>query len=102
MNRKHSKLKRHPLVRLMRAIFRLVRVIFGAKKVRSISIPSDNYIEDRTFDTLARQELENFDRDGLITVGDLLAQVKWQSPQTSIQEFSENSRIIQSHDVSRN
>lgn len=102
MNRKHSKLKRHPLVRLIRAIFRWVRIIFGSKKVRSRSIPSDNYIEDRTFDTLASQELENFDRDRFITVGDLLAQVKWQSPQTSIQEFSENSQIIQSHDVSRN
>ena len=102
MNRKHSKLKRHPLVRLIRAIFRLVRVIFGAKKVRSRSIPSESYIENRTFDILANQELENFDRDGLITVGDLLAQVKWQSRQTSIQEFSENSLIIQSHDVSMN
>jgi len=102
MNRKHSKLKRHPIVRLIRAIFRLVRVIFGAKKVRSRSIPRESYIEDRTFDTLASQELENFDRDGLTTVGELLAQVKWQSPQTSIQKLSENSRIRQSHDVSRN
>ncbi len=102
MNRKHSKLKRNPLVRLIRSIFRLVRVIFGAKKVRSRSIPNDIYIEDRTFNTLANQELENFDRDGLTTVGELLAQVKWQSSQTSIQEFSENSRISQPHDVSRN
>ena len=102
MNRKHSKLKRNPLVRLIRAIFRLVRVIFGAKKVRSRSIPSDSYIEERTFNTLANRELENLDRDGLTTVGELLAQVKWQSSQTNIQEFSENSQIRQSHDVSRN
>ena len=102
MNRKHSKLKRNPLVRLIRAIFRLVRIIFGAKKVRSRSIPSNSYIEDRTFNTLANQELENLDRDRLITVGELLAQVKWQSSQTSIQEFSENSQTSQPHDVSRN
>lgn len=102
MNRKHRKLKRHPIIRLIRAIFRFVRDIFGAKKVRSRSIPSDSDIEARTLETLARQELERLDRNRLITVGDLLAQVKWQPPQASTQEFSENSQIGQSSDVSRN
>lgn len=101
MNRKHRKLKRHPIIRLIRAIFRFVRDIFGAK-IRSRSIPSDSDIEARTLETLARQELEKLDRNRLITVGDLLAQVKWQPPQASTQEFSGNSQIGQSNDVSRN
>lgn len=101
MNRKHRKLKRHPIIRLIRAIFRFVRDRFGAK-IRSRSIPSDSDIEARTLETLARQELEKLDRNRLITVGDLLAQVKWQPPQASTQEFSGNSQIGQSNDVSRN
>lgn len=101
MNRKHRKLKRYAIIRLIRSIFRFVRDIFGAK-TRARSIPSDSDIEARTLETFARQELERLDRNRLITVGDLLAQVKWQPPQASTQEFSENSQIGQSNDVSRN
>ena len=63
-----------------------------------------------SFDLVAADSLEklnnpavhNFDRDELITVGELLDRVKWQSPQVNIQPNISSSNNTRTQDVSRN
>jgi hypothetical protein len=90
---KHSKLKRHPIVRFIRGIFRLFRVLFRPKRGTSkLDLQHQEPIE-----------ASNLDRDRPVTVGELFGRVKWQSPRPSIQqEVDSNSRVSRPHDVSRN
>ena len=94
---KHRKLKRHPIVRFIRGVFRLFRVLFRPKRTLArLELPRPVAIEERI-------EAPSFDRDKLVTVGELLGRVKWQSPPPTIQqEFTSNSRISRPQDVSRN
>lgn len=98
MNRKHRKLKRHPLVRFIRGIFRLLRVLFRSTKSnrRQDLMAVDNLAE------LDNSAADSFDRDELITVGELLDRVKWQSPQVNIQPNISSSNNTRTQDVSRN
>lgn len=108
-SRKHSKLKRNPLVRFIRGIFRLIRVLFRPKKQQQQSIHDDR--QARLAAELARQEelarqleLEHRERERLITVGALFDRVKWQVPEvTTIQEqVLDLSAVGRPYDVSRN
>ena len=98
MNRKHRKLKRHPLVRFIRGIFRLLRVLFRSTKSnrRQDLMAVDNLAE------LDNSAADSFDRDELITVGELLDRVKWQSPQVNIQPNISSSNNTRTQDISRN
>jgi hypothetical protein len=91
--RKHTKLKRHPIVRFIRGVFRLFRVLFRPKRTAA------------RFDLIDPVAIEpnSLELDRLVTVGELLGQVKWQAaPSTMQQEVTSNSRIVRPHDVSRN
>ena len=98
MNRKHRKLKRNPLVRFIRGIFRLLRVLFRPTKSnrRQDLMVVDNLAE------LDNSAADSFDRDELITVGELLDRVKWQSPQVNIQPNISSSNNTRTQDISRN
>jgi hypothetical protein len=101
-SRKHSKLKRHPLVRFIRGIFRLFRIIFKPKKSLR---RSDRYHQEFTEESLQLDLATEVDRypDNLITVGELFSTVKWQLPEPIILEpLPEPITTIQSYDVSRN
>ncbi len=95
--RKHRKLKRHPIVRFIRGIFRLFRILFRPKRtIARLEPPRPAAIEEPIFDN-------SFEEDRLITVGEVFGGIKWQSPPPNIQkEFTGNSRIPKPHDVSRN
>ncbi len=104
-NRKHQKLKRHPLVRFVRSVVKLLRVLFRSKRdVAKLRQQRQAAIDQNDFETSNHQAIHSFDRDRLITVGELLSRVKWQaSPPTTIPaEISDRNRIVQTHDVSRN
>jgi hypothetical protein len=97
-SRKHRKLKRNPIVRFIRGVFRLFRVLFRPKRtIARLDLPRPEVIEERI-------EVSSFEQDRLVTVGELLERVKWQSPPptTTQKEFTSNSRISRPHDVSRN
>ena len=91
MNKQQQrKLKKHPLIRLIRGIFRLMRVIFrpARSKARLIELAELERIE------LERAQIRQAEADysrsiaeqtaalaeQYITVGDLLDRVQWQSP----------------------
>jgi hypothetical protein len=97
-SRKHTKLKSNPIVRFIRGVFRLFRVLFRPKRdVARLDIPRPAVIETRII------EEPSFELDRLVTVGELLGRVKWQSSSPTIQkELTSDSRISQPHDVSRN
>ena len=99
--RKHRKLKRHPIVRFIRGVFRLFRVLFRPKRTLArLELPRPVAIEERIESTSFDR---NFDLDRLVTVGEVLGGIKWQSPPPTIQqEFTSNSRISRPQDVSRN
>jgi hypothetical protein len=100
-SRKHSKLKRHPIVRFIRGIFRLFRIIFKPK--RSLR-RSDSYHQEFTEESLQLEPIE-VDRypNSLITVGELFSTVKWQLPEPIIlEELTEPITTLQNYDVSRN
>ena len=100
-SRKRNQLKRNPFIRLIRSIFRLIRVAFRPK--RSIPIAPIALIDRIAPIAPITIEEIHFDRDRLITVGELLGRVKWQSSPAEIPakvlDPSVNTRI---HDVSRN
>ncbi len=109
-SRKHSKLKRHPLVRFIRGIFRLFRVIFNQKR----PLPrASEYRQNFTEDSLELEpklepvrenpELIARHRANSITVGELFSQVKWQSPSAKMPaESADPVTVLQAYDVSRN
>ena len=95
-SRKHRKLKRHPIVRFIRGVFRLFRVLFGSKRtIARLDPPRPVEIEDRIAES-------SFDRDRLITVGELLGRVKWQSSPPSIQKEAASTSTARSQNAARN
>jgi hypothetical protein len=97
-SRKRHKLKRHPLVRFIRGIFRLLRVLFRpAKSNRRQDLMAVDSLEQ-----LNSPAADSFDRDQLITVGELLDRVKWQSPQVNIQPNISSSNDARIRNNSRN
>ena len=95
-SRKHRKLKRHPIVRFIRGIFRLFRVLFGSKRtIARLDPPRPVEIEDRIVES-------SFDRDRLITVGELLGRVKWQSSPPSLQKEAASTNIARSQNAASN
>jgi hypothetical protein len=97
-SRKHLKLKRNPLVRFIRGIFRLLQVLLRPTKSHRRQAPiAVNSLED-----LNNIATHSFDQDQLITVGELLDRVKWQSPQINIQPKISISNDARTQDFSRN
>jgi hypothetical protein len=116
-SRKHNQLKRNPLVRFIRGVFRLLRVILKPKNrnLRSLQyersdLPQEEPQQQPTLDVkqhrVEPQQLDSdLDRqDNPITVGELFEQIKWQiSTETTIQaNTSYLNKKPQSYDVSRN
>jgi hypothetical protein len=111
MNRQQQrKLKKHPLIRLIRGIFRLIRVIFRPAKnarLQAIELAETRRIElerDRILQAeadrqriLAEQKADLAER--YITVGDLLNRVQWQS---SAPKDVAVTSLSPAHDVSLN
>ena len=105
-SRKHSKLKRHPIVRFIRGIFRLFRVISRSKK----PLPRANeYHQNFTEQSLELEPTpESLDliarhRANSITVGEMFSQVKWQLTEPAIaEEPADPVTKIQAYDVSLN
>ena len=97
-SRKYHKLKRHPLVRFIRGIFRLLRVLFKPTK----SSHRHNLVSADRSEDLNNPATHSFDRDRLMTVGELLDRVKWQSPQVNIQPEISSSHHPQTSDAARN
>ena len=95
-SRKHRKLKRHPIVRFIRGVFRLFRVLFRPKRTISrLDLPQPVAIEEPI-------EVSSFDRDRLITVGELLGRVKWQSPSPILQQEITSHSLAKPQDAARN
>lgn len=100
-SRKYHKLKRHPLIRLIRSILRLIRIVFRPKKRPSRSVRSvdRSTVDERIFfDPDRRQddskevatELAIQPKDPLVeTVGELFDRVQWQIPPVITQPISE-------------
>ncbi len=95
---KRRKLKRYPLVRFIRGIFRLLRVLFRPTKSNR---RQDLMAADR-LTALNTPAADNFDRDEFITVGELLDRVKWQSPQVNIQPDISSSNDARTRNTARN
>jgi hypothetical protein len=116
MNRQQQrKLKKHPLIRFVRGIFRLLRVIFKpAKNARlqanelaeidriEIARAQIRQAEIEESQNLAAQKAAQADK--YITVGDLLDQVQWQSsaPKKDLTVLSTTKLTPHAHDVSLN
>jgi hypothetical protein len=115
MNRQQQRqLKKHPLIRLIRGIFRLIRVIF--KPAKNARLQAIELAEIERFELeraqirqaeieqsqiLAAQQAAIAER--YITVGDLLDRVQWQSsaPKDLVSSSATKLRS-QNHDVSLN
>jgi hypothetical protein len=116
MNRQQQrKLKKHPLIRSIRAIFRLLRVIFKPAKnarLQAIALAEIERVEQERAQirqaeiehnqTLAEQQAALAER--YITVGDLLDRVQWQSSAPKNLAVSSATKLSspQTHDVSLN
>jgi hypothetical protein len=116
MNRQQQrKLKKHPLIRLIRGIFRLIRVIFKPGKnarLQAIELAEIERIELERSQIrqveieqnriLAEQQAALAER--YITVGDLLDRVQWQSstPKNLAVSSATKLSVPQTHDVSLN
>ncbi len=118
-SQKRDRLKRNPLVRFIRGVFRLFRVIIKPKNrnLRSLQYEQSDLNLDRvesqrrsmpeTQQSLELEKQLDLDCDlqeHFITVGELFEQIKWQIPaETTIQtNISDLSTKSQSYDVSRN
>jgi hypothetical protein len=111
MNRQQQrKLKKHPLIRLIRGIFRLIRVIFKPAKnarLQAIELAETRRIElerDRILQAEADRERILVEQkaalaERYITVGDLLNRVQWQS---SAPKDVAVTSLSPAHDVSLN
>jgi hypothetical protein len=105
-SRRHNRLKKNPLVRFIRGVLRLLRVLFQPQNRQLRQIEQEQRhlrrVELEQELVLDRQnlELERQERVRLITVGELLEQIKWQSPsETTIQA---SDLVTPAYDVSRN
>ena len=121
-SRKHHQLKRNPLVRFIRGIFRLLRVILKPKNrnLRSLQYERNDLsqlearqpipdLEQQSIELEQRNiglelDLDRSQQEHPISVGELFEQIKWQIPtETTIQtNTSDLSRKHQSYDASRN
>jgi hypothetical protein len=120
-SRKHSKLKRHPLIRFIRGIFRLFRVVFRPKKSLYRAEYHQNFTEEslelepnleprlehklkpRLEPIRENAELVDRNRANSITVGELFLKIKWQSQQATMPtESADPVTVLQAYDVSRN
>jgi hypothetical protein len=121
---KRDRLKRNPLVRFIRGVFRLLRVILKPKnsKLRSLhyeqnDLPQvgsqpqpilavkEQYLElQRNLEPEQELDLDSDRPEQFISVGKLFEQIKWQIPtETTIQTNpSDLSTKPQPYDVSRN
>ena len=98
-SRKYHKLKRHPLIRLIRSILRLIRIVFRPKKrpsrsVRSVDLSTADepilLAPDRRQCVSKEVELAIQPKDPLVeTVGELFDRVQWQIPPVITQPISE-------------
>jgi hypothetical protein len=101
---KHRKLKRNPIVRFIRGVFRLFRVLFrpkqdvaGRLEAQAQAIALINAQHQAELEELRAAQAQ------WITVGELFEQVKWQSAPASMQqEVATSSRVDPAYDVSRN
>jgi hypothetical protein len=106
--RKYSKLKRHPLVRWIRRVLRFFNGLFKPKKSFTSSsysrqISTDEYEHQYVEPLTSVSELDRQAKDGLITVGELLAQIKWQiSDEIDRDKSSDLSTSSRTRDVSLN
>ena len=97
-SRKYHKLKRHPLIRLIRSILRLIRIVFRPKKrpsrsVRSVDLSTADepilLAPDRRQGVSKEVELAIQPKDPLVeTVGELFDRVQWQIPPVITQPIS--------------
>ena len=111
MNRQQRKLKKHPLIRFIRGIFRLLRVIFRTARPATRTIPIDPVVIERAereraeFERAERADLEHKRSlaeqqqalaEKYITVGALLDRVEWKFPATQELELPSvtNSRFF--------
>jgi hypothetical protein len=115
MNRQQQrKLKKHPLIRFVRGIFRLLRVIFKPAKnarLQAIELAEIERIEIER-DRIRQTEIEESQNlaaqkaalvEKYITLGDLLDRVKWQSSApNSVAVLSATKLTPHAHDVSLN
>jgi hypothetical protein len=112
-SRKHQRLKRNPLVRFIRGVFRLFRVIFKPKH-RNLRSLQDKQSDLSQVELDRRQpipgieqrnlELDFRQRGQFITVGELFEQIKWQMPAETVDRANISGLSIkpQFDDVSRN
>jgi hypothetical protein len=115
MNRQQQrKLKKHPLIRFIRGIFRLIRVIFRPAKngrLQAIELAEIERIElERA--QIRQAEIEHHRilaeqtaalAERYITVGDLLNRVQWQSSVPKDVAVTSASKLqAPTHDVSLN
>ena len=115
-SRKHRQLKRNPLVRFIRGVFRLLRVIFKPKNrnLRSLQVQQKDLPQVELRQQVAPEiqpehlspkplKLDRDQQEQFITVGELFEQIKWQIPaETVIQTNISDLKIPQSYDPSRN
>ena len=97
-SRKHQKLKRHPLIRFIRSILRLIRTVLRPKKrpsrsVRSVDLSTADepilLAPDRRQGVSKEVELAIQPKDPLVeTVGELFDRVQWQIPPVITQPIS--------------
>ncbi|WP_309742071.1 MULTISPECIES: hypothetical protein [unclassified Chamaesiphon] len=105
-SRKHNRLKKNPLVRFIRGVVRLLRVLFRPQNRQLRAIEQEQRhlrrVELEQELVLERQniELEQQERARLITVGELLEQIKWQTPSETIIQAAD--LVAPAYDVSRN
>jgi hypothetical protein len=102
-NNKHRKLKRNPIVRFIRGVFRLFRVLFRPKRdlgrldAQAQAIALINTQHQAELDQVRAEQAQ------WMTVGELFEQVKWQSAPASMQkEVATSLRVDPAYDVSRN
>ncbi len=117
-SRRYQQLRKNPLIRLLRMIYRALKVIFQPKRKRLAlaTIRAQKELEARAAldafyaqkelehrialeESTAREELENRLKEQFLTVGELLERVKWQIQPTP--DLPTNS-MTPKYDVSRN
>jgi hypothetical protein len=106
--RKYSKLKRHPFIRWILRVLRFFNGLFNPKKsvIRSSysrQISTDEYEHQYVEPLTSLSKLDSPAKDRLITVGELLSQVKWQiSDEIDREKISDLSKTSRTRDVSLN
>jgi hypothetical protein len=76
--RRQNKLRRNPFVRLLRMIYRSLKVIFRSQKSRPRFIDEYQDLEPLVITPVIEEKI--IIQDQFLTVGELLERVKWQFP----------------------